>query len=154
MYRASNTNLPLRTQQQACSNVCVIEYYEHTVPPFVAAALDAMYAGAKNASTYVAREGATALAILQFHRHRHRVQVINENLQLSAMEVARFVDFVFMRFPATSMVSFRAIKVNLQSLRRPYLQTKRSQEHVHIFRSRRAKIRHAGLIFATYLLRE
>ncbi len=153
MYRASITNLPLRTQQQACSNACVIEYYEPRVPHFVEAAPDTLCADATTASTYVARKGADTLAMFQFRRHSHRVQVINDDLQLSAMEVARFVDFVFMRFPATSIVSFQAIKVNLQSLRLPYLQTDSRKGDVHIFRSRRVLVRHAGLILATCLRR-
>ena len=151
MYRAPIMNRPLRAQQQECSDACVIEYDEQALPSFVEMAPDAPSVGAKDASAYVARKGDEALATFLFRRHRGKVQVINEGLQLPVMEVARFVDFVFMRFPEASVVSFIAIDVNLQALRLPYQQTNNSQSQVHIFRSRRALARNAGLIFATAL---
>lgn len=152
MYRASFMNLPLRTQQ-AFSNVCVIEYHGQSMRPLSAALQDRLHGDAQNTSSYIARQGTEALATLLFRRDRHKVQVINQGLQLPCAEIARFVDFVFRTFPTASVVSFEAIKVNLQSFRLPYLQTMRSKNHVHIFRSRRARLHHAGLIFSTYLQR-
>ena len=50
---------------------------------------------ANEASTYVARRGGEAIAILLFKRTKRKVSVINEMIHIAPAELERFAAFIF-----------------------------------------------------------
>ena len=125
-----------------CATTTIV-CYKNEIPATLEQELDALYGnlysslthfrivgGAENASTYVARKDGNPVAIFLFRQQGKKVQVLNEGMMLSVIEVARFADYIFTAFPAVSVVSFHAVHANLGSLRLPYQQTNCTEDSV------------------------
>jgi CelD/BcsL family acetyltransferase involved in cellulose biosynthesis len=107
--------------------------HEDMVPDFASAEIDRLYGHlfcslsyfemAKQlpgASTYVARRGGKAIAVLLYTRTKRAVTVINEYATLDEAEIRRFVRFMFDAFDTVGVVSFRKISTDIASLNHPW----------------------------------
>lgn len=114
---------PMRVSSPAAaggevSTVC----YEDEIPSFVEAELVRLYGHmnssltylmasgkANGASTYVARNADSMLAVLLFRRNAAEVQVVNEMCKIDAVEIARFADFVYSTYASVTRIAFSMI---------------------------------------------
>ena len=110
-----------------------ISFYENEIPDFVASEMDRLYQNifssaskfhidgrAFNATTYVhRREGRTA-TILVFHLHEHRVNVINECIELSGNDIQCFAKAIFLKYRSVTLITFNAVKASIDKLPYPY----------------------------------
>ncbi len=114
-----------------------------TVPPFLAAELDALYRHlnasfrhhvfrerAHGARAYVARGEEGPLAIFLFHVEQKRLRVLNEMVEIPAEEIERFARYAFERFPSISVISFSFIGGQAGPLTLPYQQHGHSEDVV------------------------
>ncbi len=114
------------------SEEVTVTCHENHVPPFVEKEMERLYESIysspkyfrvfhslENLSTYEVRRNGISIAILLFLRERRQVTVLNEVMRIDDMEIARFVDYIFSRFKAVSLISFRAIETRMQWLHFP-----------------------------------
>ena len=117
--------------QSVPAEAVTISCYENEVPSFVEAELDRLYKHinsslchhavrrkASGASTYVARRGEQAIAILLFKRKKNAVSVINEMIDIAPEELERFADYIFSNDKSVAVISFSLIGNQIGSL--PY----------------------------------
>jgi hypothetical protein len=111
-----------------------ISLYENTIPPFVESELERLYRNTfstlsrftiygditNDTNTYVARENGTAIAVLLFQVSENRVRVLNEQINVDEKEIDRFINYIFATYSSIHVISFRAIRTNLQRLALPY----------------------------------
>jgi hypothetical protein len=120
-----------------------ISCYENAVPSFVEAELDRLYQHinsslshyavrrkASGASTYVARRGDQAIAILLFKRKRNTVRVINEMIDIAPEELERFATYIFSNHKSVAVISFSLIGNQIGSLPYPCHQYEISEDIV------------------------
>jgi hypothetical protein len=106
-----------------------ISCYQNQVPLFVGPALDRLYGNLyssleqlkisgklRNASTYVVSKGEEMLTVLLFRVENGRVEVLNEVIRVDESDINRFTRYIFERFPAVKLVSFRAIQTEVSEL--------------------------------------
>jgi hypothetical protein len=99
---------------------------ENEVPPSVGKVLDELYGSLfsslahlqvheslNNANTYVAAKGMHIAAALIFRQEQHEVTVLNEVFRIDQEEVARFVRYIFSRYPFVKKIAFSAIACEL-----------------------------------------
>lgn len=112
----------------------VVSCYEHEVPAFVEPALDMIYGSIftslvqhrltgglpRDVSTYVVRREGRITTVFLFHVTNRRVQVLNEVIRISQEEIDRFAAFIFDKYPAVSLIAFKAIETDIQRLPFPY----------------------------------
>lgn len=124
---------PAILAQQASADRIDIQCHENDVPPFVEAALNALYSslyaslshrrifnGLKNASTYVVRRNGVIIDLWLFQREGGRVKVLNEGISLNDEQVARFTNYIFASYPSVNVISFHAVQAQLRKLPSPY----------------------------------
>jgi hypothetical protein len=105
--------------------------YIDEVPPFVEGELQGLYAhihaslpfikifrSANQISTYVARCGATPIAILPFRLGRRRIDVLAQMIRLDPIELQRFAACAFEHFPSIGVISFKSVQTDLSNF--PY----------------------------------
>jgi hypothetical protein len=120
-----------------------ISCYEGEVPAFVEAELDSLYQHinsslshyavrrkASGASTYIARNGERAIAILLFKREKKKVSVINEMIDIAAEELERFATYIFTNDTSVAAISFSLIGNQIGRLRFPCHQYEISEDIV------------------------
>jgi hypothetical protein len=109
-----------------------VSCFLESIPEWIEAALEKRYASLhsslpfiriyrslENLCCYVtAPEGGLPEILLFLRRHR-RIEVLNEMLQLSAEETARFIEFAFGQFPEADLVSFSAVDTSVDLLKYP-----------------------------------
>jgi hypothetical protein len=121
----ANKSAPQTTQpvpKSVPAEAVTISCYESEVPPFVEAELDTLYQHinsslshyavrrkASGASTYIARKGDQAIAILLFKRNKKKVSVINEMIDIAAEELERFSRYIFENDKSVKVISFSLI---------------------------------------------
>lgn len=134
---------PVLTKQSICSGDVTISCYENMVPPFVEAELDALYkhvnsslshyavrSRARGASTYVARRGGEAIAILLFQRTGRKVCVINEMIDFAPQELERFATYIFAQYRSVAVIAFSLIGKDVGQLPYPCQQYQISEDIV------------------------
>jgi hypothetical protein len=142
----AGNHAPLKNQATAClerSEEVTISCYEDEVPPFVEAEMDRLYGHinsslshfivrrrAQGASTYVARCGSQALAILLFKREKGKVSVINEMIRIEEGEILRFANYIFTAYDSISTISFSFIQKDIRRLPFPAQQFNSSEDIV------------------------
>ena len=132
-------SVPLAVPAEAVTISC----YENAVPPFVEAELDRLYKHinsslshyavrrkASGASTYIARKGEQAIAILLFKREKKKVCVINEMIDISSEELERFATYIFSNDTSITAISFSLIGKQIGSLPFPCHQYEISEDIV------------------------
>jgi hypothetical protein len=77
---------------------------------------------ARDAWTYVARQGEHPLAIFLFQREHRSIMVFNEMMQLAPEEIERFASYIFNRFPSVARISFSKIGKDIGALSLPWQQ--------------------------------
>lgn len=110
-----------------------ITIYENAVPPFVEAAMERLYqnlyasvlwlkimGAAERLHTYVVSEGGLPVTILLFRTNGPRVMVVNNVIQICAVEIGRFSKAIFARFGKVGVISFKTIQTDLTHLDFPY----------------------------------
>lgn len=111
-----------------------ISLYEKAIPLFVESELERLYRNTfstlshfkaygditDDTNTYVVRENGTAVAVFLFRLSQNRVRVLNEQINVDAKEIERFVNYIFATFRSVNVISFHAIRTNLQRLALPY----------------------------------
>lgn len=130
-------------QQSPAAEEVTISCYENKVPCFVEAELDQLYGHlnsslshygvrrkANEASTYVARRGGEAIAILLFKRTKRKVSVINEMIHIAPAELERFAAFIFSNYPSVAVISFSLIGKEIGGLPYPTHQYDGSEDIV------------------------
>lgn len=108
-----------------------ISCYEQKVPAFIEAEIDWLYGhllcslsnfevarNLQGVSTYIARRSGVAIAIFLFRHEQGKVTVANEFIELDQDAATLFTQYIFTRFPAVHLISFR--KVHPAFLRLPY----------------------------------
>jgi hypothetical protein len=129
--------------QSVTADGITISCYENTVPAFVEAELDHLYKHinsslshyavrrkASGASTYVARKGDNAIAILLFKREKKKVSVINEMIDIAPEELERFATYIFAHYKSVAVISFSLIGNQIGSLPFPCHQYEISEDIV------------------------
>lgn len=109
-----------------------ISIHDNHIPPFVAIELDRLYGGRYaslthfriydklvGASAYVDQVDGIPVTILLFRIDRQKIQVLNESIKLSALEIKRFTTFVFHRYRNVRLISFYAIETQYDQLPQP-----------------------------------
>ncbi|MDB5915909.1 MAG: family N-acetyltransferase [Massilia sp.] len=120
-----------------------VSCYENVVPPFIEAELDQLYQHinsslshyavrrkASGASTYVARNGDRAIAILLFKQEKRKVSVINEMIDIAPEELERFATYIFKNYESVAVISFSLIGNQIGRLPFPYHQYEISEDIV------------------------
>ncbi|MBC7621904.1 MAG: GNAT family N-acetyltransferase [Aeromicrobium sp.] len=120
-----------------------ISCYENAIPSFVEAELDQLYKHinsslshhairrkASGASTYIARKGEQAIAILLFKRDKKKVTVINEMIDIAPEELERFANYIFSNDKSVAMISFSLIGNQIGTLPFPCHQHEISEDIV------------------------
>ncbi len=110
-----------------------ISFYENEIPDFVASEMDRLYENifssvskfhidgrALNATTYVHRKEGSTTTILMFQRHKHRVEVINECIELDGNEIQCFAKSIFSKYRDVSFITFYAVRASIDKLSYPY----------------------------------
>lgn len=109
-----------------------ITVHDNDVPSFVAAELDRLYGGRyaslthfriydklAHASTYVCRVDGVVTALLLFKIEQNKLRVLNESINLSALDIERFTSFMFHRYRILRLIAFHAIDTDRQHLPQP-----------------------------------
>ncbi|PIL40179.1 GNAT family N-acetyltransferase [Massilia psychrophila] len=151
MQSLINTNLVKKSVLQAIHSVphsvptetVTISCYENAIPSFVETELDRLYKHinsslshhavqrkANGASTYVARKGEQAIAILLFKREKRKVSVINEMIDIAPEELERFASYIFSNDKSIAVISFSLIGDQIGSLPFPCHQYEISEDIV------------------------
>ena len=125
------------------ADAVTISCYEDAVPSFVEVELDRLYKHinsslshyavrrkANGASTYVARKGEQAIAILLFKREKRKVRVINEMIDIPPEELERFATYIFSNDKSVAAISFSLIGNQIGSLPFPCHQYEISEDIV------------------------
>lgn len=121
-----------------------IDCYDNEIPPFVEQEMKRLYeniyssllqfrvygAIAGNTSTYVVREGTRIVTIFLFVRTKGRVHVLNEVISISGKDISRFAEYIFAAFKKVTVISFHAIRSDIQKLRFPYQRVNCSEDIV------------------------
>jgi CelD/BcsL family acetyltransferase involved in cellulose biosynthesis len=110
-----------------------IHCHENAVPPFVEENLRRLYSslysslahrrifcGMENASTYIVRSNGAIVDLWLFRLSGHRVQVLNEGIQIDEQSANRFIRYIFDRYPAVNVISFHAMQAKLRKLSSPF----------------------------------
>ncbi len=105
-----------------------IRCYERAMPEFVDAELERLYASSYASlsqmriyhrgappMTYVASQAGRPIAVLMFRIEQNQIHVLNEVILISAIEIERFVAYVFAHWRQAQAVLFRAIRTQLTS---------------------------------------
>ena len=79
-----------------------------------------VYGGTENFSTYVARQESDITAIFLFRFEGNRIRVINEGIRPSQDDLEWFADYMFAKFPSSSVIIFHALGTQVHSLDWPY----------------------------------
>jgi hypothetical protein len=129
--------------QSGPAEAVTITCYENEVPHFVEAELDSLYQHinsslshyavrrkASGASTYVARKGNQAIAILLFKREKKKVSVINEMIDIAPEELERFATYIFANDKSVAVISFSLIGNQIGNLPFPCHQYEISEDIV------------------------
>jgi hypothetical protein len=130
-------------EQSLAADDVTITCYENSVPSFVEAELDQLYQHvnsslshyavrrrASAASTYVARRGGKAIAILLFKRQKRKVNVINEMIDIAPAELERFAAYIFATYQSVAVISFSLIGNKIGALPFPCHQYDLSEDIV------------------------
>ena len=109
-----------------------ISLYLDTVPDFINAEMDRLYAHlycslsyfelqkeAIGASAYVAHEDNKPSAIFLFKRNGHEITVLNDYVTADVKELDRFARYIFDQFSTVKRITFRKLHTGLKSL--PYV---------------------------------
>jgi hypothetical protein len=117
------------TPRQRISIAC----YDNTVPAFAAAEIDRLYGhllsslshfmvarDLEGASTYVATQGGTPIAVFLFRREGREVNVISEFITLDQEAVQLFTGYMFARHPELRRIAFNKVRADLQGLPYPF----------------------------------
>jgi hypothetical protein len=70
-------------------------------------------------NTYVARRGATPIAILLFRLGRRSIVVLNQMIRLDSTELQRFAACAFEHFPSVGVISFKSVQTDLLDFPHP-----------------------------------
>ncbi|MEM8511293.1 hypothetical protein RCH14_000584 [Massilia sp. MP_M2] len=84
----------------------------------------------ENVSCYLACSTGAPSTVLLFTFSGRRVDVINEMIEVSQAEIARFVAYVFAHFPQIDIISFKAVKTATSELRFPVQQYRAKGSYV------------------------
>ena len=111
----------------------VLICYENRVPQFADAALDRLYGSIystigmfcldgsiSSANTYVASVDGELVSVLLYRREHSVVTVLNGSIELSRVEMERFIQTIFARYKDVSVIVFNAIRHNIAGTRYPY----------------------------------
>lgn len=122
-----------------------IAFYDEEIPSFVECELDRLYGVSycslrhlrlygklEKAQTYVCQAEGNPVAIILFRVEEQAVSVLNEVIDFSDVEIRRFTDNVFLRYPQIRTVTFPAIEKRERHLSRP---CQRQVYHSHVWLS-------------------
>lgn len=84
----------------------------------------------ERASCYLARSAGVPSTVLLFTFSGHRIDVINEMIEIGQAELARFVAYVFAHFPQIDVISFKALKTSARELEFPVQQYRAKGSYV------------------------
>lgn len=111
----------------------VIEFFDNNVPSFVEDEMEKIYGslfsslkrirlykGLDDVHTYVVRKQGSVISILLFRRENQAIHVMNEFIELQAIDISLFSQFVFSNFKSISIIFFSAIKLSAKNLTFPY----------------------------------
>jgi hypothetical protein len=118
-----------------------ISYYENEIPPLVQTEMEGLYqntfsstaaehVNSLNTSTYVVYNGASPVTIFLFRREKNRVKVLNGAIKITAEEIERFANFIFVQFESVKVISFQSIQADGSALLFPHQQFNASEDIV------------------------
>ncbi|RZI42680.1 GNAT family N-acetyltransferase [Herbaspirillum sp. HC18] len=121
-----------------------IAVYQNSIPAFIEPELDALYGHVfsslpqfrvygglgQDIHTYLAQDGGRTKAALLFRQSGNRIQVLNEQIAMTASEIERFARYAFDAYPGADMVCFPAIRGNLDMLSLPHQHFYRTEDIV------------------------
>jgi hypothetical protein len=120
-----------------------ITIYENEIPPFVERELEVLYESIYctlarwriydrplDVSTYVARRGEAIRAVFLFRHDNDDIQVLNQQVAISAEDIGEFAAAVFSRYQAARVISFYAIDTRLDRLAFPFQKYPALEENV------------------------
>jgi len=84
----------------------------------------------EGASCYLARCAGAPSTVLLFTFSGHRIDVINEMIEIGQAEMTRFVAYVFAHFPQIDVISFKALKTPARELSFPVQQYRAKGSYV------------------------
>ena len=84
----------------------------------------------EDASCYLARSAGASSTVLLFTFSGHRIDVINEMIEIGQAEMTRFVAYVFTHFPQIDVISFKALKTPARALPFPVQQYRAKSSYV------------------------
>ncbi|MBD8654868.1 GNAT family N-acetyltransferase [Oxalobacteraceae sp. CFBP 13730] len=84
----------------------------------------------EGASCYLARCAGAPSTVLLFTFSGHRIDVINEMIEIGQAEMTRFVAYVFAHFPQIDVISFKALKTPARELPFPVQQYRAKGSYV------------------------
>jgi hypothetical protein len=109
--------------------------YEGPLPAFIEAELERLYQSvfasmarvrsmglSEQVSAFVARGAGEVSCVLLFRRDGPMVQVLNEAVELHAVDIERFARALFATYPTVRLVSFPAVRSQIGALPFPYQQ--------------------------------
>jgi uncharacterized protein (DUF1697 family) len=136
MDRPMTASVPAQQSEEI-----TVACHEREIPSFVESELERLYGHIysslaffrlfkppHNVSTYVARRGGRATAVLVFRCENGKVEVFNEMIRIDEEEIGRFAEYIFARFPSVSVISFQAIQTAVQTLPFPCQQYNEKEE--------------------------
>jgi hypothetical protein len=107
--------------------------YQNHIPPFIEAEMERLYQnlfssmlqfrvygaldGAVN--SYVVWKDREVISVFLFVRESGRVQVLNEVIRIGQDDVERFANYLFSAFPDIEVISFRAVRLEIERLSYP-----------------------------------
>lgn len=106
-----------------------ISCYENDIPAFVEAEMHRIYGSlyaslaqfrvysdGRDTSTYIVRKAGRTITVFLFQHHGRNVQVINQVIKVDEEDISRFAAYIFANFASATVISFKAIQINLHKL--------------------------------------